>query len=80
MQLWEWSEISYWWKNVSPRMSLKDIKDRFMRFEAAAFLLYCYRLVQSLVVSTGGEEMLDMCLKSLKEKGGFLSRQLQVVA
>jgi hypothetical protein len=31
MELWDWSEIRYWWSNVLPDTSLEDVSDRFTR-------------------------------------------------
>jgi len=31
MELWNWSEIRYWWSNILPDMSLEDVSDRFTR-------------------------------------------------
>jgi hypothetical protein len=31
MELWDWSEIRYWWSNVLPDTSLEDVTDRFTR-------------------------------------------------
>jgi hypothetical protein len=31
MELWDWSEIRYWWSNVLTDISLDVVSDRFMR-------------------------------------------------
>ena len=59
MELWNWSEISYWRERVTPEMSAAEVSDRFTRYGAGAVCILCFPIF--ICQYTGGEGLLDMC-------------------